>query len=406
MRLSILPLALAAGLGGTPPAAAASQPAWTVDGALSRPELQRQRGSVAALRIRIDLHALQQADSLDLALPGGRSQRIEVVRREPRGGGDSWIIGRFAGETDALVSLSLSNGILGGLISAPEGNYEITTLADGHQAVLLLDQDEFPECATRYSEHAVAGDTAPAAALAPDADPANRTDVLIVLSPEALIDVGGNLAQATAFAQSAVDSSNLAFRNSDMTTRFRLAGVRLTARAETGNTGTDLPWLRDDAEVASWRNQTGADMVSLITRNLNACGVGYLQSSPGPGFAGSAFQVTTRGCAVGNLSYAHEHGHNMGMGHDPGNGNGAHAWSNGHFVNGSFRTVMSYDTNCVGGCPRKPYFSNPAVNFSGQPTGIADTRDNHRTGNLTADIVANFRASQIIFQDGLQPAQP
>ena len=179
----------------------------------------------------------------------------------------------------------------------------------------------------------------------------------------------------------------------------------LEAAKEAGTTDADLPWVRGDAEVAGWRNETGADMVSLITRNLNACGVGYLQSSPGPGFAGSAFQVTTRSCAVGNLSYPHEHGHNMGMGHDPGNGTGAYAYSYGHFVTGSFRTVMAYSTNCgAGGCTRRPYFSNPAVSYSGNPTGIADERDNHRTGNQTADFTANFRASDIIFLDGYQPA--
>lgn len=401
MRRSLLTLAVAAGLAASLPAAAAvSLPAWTPLSPVSSPELTPIRGSAVAQRVQIDLQALAQADELQLALPGGRSHRVTVLQRESRPGGDLLVVGGFGDDPARLVSLSVSQGIVGGLISAVEGNYEVTTLADGSQAVIQYNEDAFPECGNTAA-HKVSATTA-SQPTAPAADPASKTDVLIVLSPEAYTDVGGTDATAQAFAQSAVDISNLSFANSDMVTRFRLAGWRKTARAEAGTTDSDLPWVRDDAEVAGWRNETGADMVSLITRNLNACGVGYLQASPGAGFAGSAFQVTTRSCAVGNLSYPHEHGHNMGMGHDPGNGNGAYAWSYGHFVNGSFRTVMAYSTNCVGGCPRKPYFSNPAVNFGGQPTGIVDARDNHRTGNATADIVANFRASQIIFQDGLQ----
>lgn len=360
-----------------------------------------------ARRIRIDATSLREAQAFSIVLPDGRRHTVGVVAREHRRGGDLWLLGRLDTDTSAQVSLSLSSGILGGLISAPEVNYEITTAPDGSQVIVTLNQDAFAECATSDAERiAAAPADAPAdAPSAPLADPASRTDVLIVFSPQAHAALGGTSAQTRAFAQSMVDSANTAFRNSDMLTRFRLAGFRVTARDEAGNSSDDLTWVRNDAEVAGWRNEVAADLVSLVTQQMSdACGRGYLQSSPGPGFAPAAYQVTARGCAVGNLSYAHEHGHNMGMGHDPGNGNGAYAYSFGHFVDGSFRTVMAYSTNCTSGCTRRPYFSNPAVSYSGSPTGIADQRDNHRTGNETADYTANFRASGIIFLDGFQPA--
>jgi hypothetical protein len=86
----------------------------------------------------------------------------------------------------------------------------------------------------------------------------------------------------------------------------------------------------------------------------------------------------------------------MGMEHDPANGyppaSASYPWSFGHFVNASYRTVMSYSNQCGDGCPRVPHFSNPAVLHAGVATGIADQRDNHRTADLTAPIVANFRA--------------
>jgi peptidyl-Asp metalloendopeptidase len=125
------------------------------------------------------------------------------------------------------------------------------------------------------------------------------------------------------------------------------------------------------------------------------------------GFATSAFQATARSCAIGNLSYPHEHGHNLGLTHDPGNGNGSNSlfpiFGFGHFVSGSFRTVMSYSNNCIGGCTRAPYFSNPNVSYRSAPTGIADQRDNARAGNITAPDVANFRASLgIVFASGFE----
>ena len=61
--------------------------------------------------------------------------------------------------------------------------------------------------------------------------------------------------------------------------------------------------------------------------------------------------VTARSCAIGNLSYAHEHGHNLGFAHNPENGGGAaYADAYGHYVSGNYRTVMSYSNPCVGGC--------------------------------------------------------
>jgi hypothetical protein len=86
----------------------------------------------------------------------------------------------------------------------------------------------------------------------------------------------------------------------------------------------------------------------------------------------------------------------MGMEHDPASAgvspqNASYPWSFGHYVNGSFRTIMSYNV-CSASCPRVLHFSNPEVLYDGVATGIPDQRDNAHTGDLTASIVANFRA--------------
>ncbi len=126
------------------------------------------------------------------------------------------------------------------------------------------------------------------------------------------------------------------------------------------------------------------------------CGLGYVMRNVSASFESSAFQVTDRGCAVGNLSWPHEHGHNMGMEHNPENSSAypsgaSYPYSFAHYVNGSYRTVMSYSSPCTSGCTRVAHFSNPNVNHNGVPTGIANQRDNHRTANNVAFTVANFR---------------
>ena len=101
----------------------------------------------------------------------------------------------------------------------------------------------------------------------------------------------------------------------------------------------------------------------------------------------------------------------MGLEHDPENagppGGGTYPFRYGHFVSNATdqaRTVMSYSNQCDSGCPRTPYFSNPLVNFPGtsEPTGILDTRENHRVGNLTDACVTDYRINSQVFADGFE----
>jgi hypothetical protein len=84
----------------------------------------------------------------------------------------------------------------------------------------------------------------------------------------------------------------------------------------------------------------------------------------------------------------------MGSHHNPENGGTpTYPYGFGHYVNGVYRTVMSYVDPCTSGCTRVAYFSNPSVVFSGLPTGIDNARDNARSINNTADTISNYRYS-------------
>ena len=153
-----------------------------------------------------------------------------------------------------------------------------------------------------------------------------------------------------------------------------------------------------------------ADSVAFLVANAsNACGQAYLMTngSHSSGFESSAYAVSVRQCAVDNLTFPHELGHNQGANHNPENGvapsQAVFPYAYGHYVNGGaspFRTILSTTTNgTCAGCPRIPYFSNPNVNFNGQPTGIIDQRDNARTINNTALVFSRFRNSALAITD-------
>lgn len=320
--------------------------------------------------------------------------------------------GRIGDAAGHFISLTSHRGVLAGLISTAEGNYEILPLPEGGQALIDIDQSRFPRC--EGGLHAQSSEPrAPAMLSAPAIEPTGGNagnepiDVLIVYSPQVLAASGG-LAQVEAQAHAAVDVTNLAFANSDMTARFNLVDVRAFPRDEVDV--YDLEWIRRDPQALAWREETGADLASLWVENsLTNCGAGFIMNSLEPGaFAGDAVQITARSCAIANLVYAHEHGHNMGMQHDPAYGQpvsqALFPWAYGHYVNSAFTTIMSYPYECLGGCQRIAFFSNPDVSHMGYPTGIANQRDNHRVGNVTAPIIAAFRSRATIFADGFELA--
>ena len=203
----------------------------------------------------------------------------------------------------------------------------------------------------------------------------------------------------------AVEETNTAFANSQISPRLRLVHMAEVNYTETGNMGTDLSRLRGKTdgymdEVHAWRDAYAADQVSLIESTGNYCGIAYLMTSVGSYFQSSAFAVVHRSCATGYYTFGHEWGHNAGSHHDRANAGSspAYAYSYGDQApDSAYRTVMAYNAGC--GCPKSQHFSNPDILYGGQPTGIdhdidpANSADNARSINNVAYTMANFRAS-------------
>ncbi len=362
--------------------------------------------TVASQRVSVDAELLAAAPSeLRLDLPGVSPLWVRLSTLEVRAQGDLAWRGTVVDESSGTVTLTLKHGYVVGLITTRTAVWEVRTLADGGQAVDRIEQDQFPTCGTAQ----VAGHSMELGDVDPCPIPVNGdiVDLLSMYTPQARDAVGG-VPQIEALIQAAVDNSNTAFMNSGMPIRFQLVATALANHNDTGSSGTDLSWLGNDPVTAALRDTVKADMVSLITEDGGGfCGIGNLPLSWGPGGnPNSVHQVTARGCAVGNLTFPHEHGHNMGLEHDPANanspGSGTYPYRYGHYVSGSYRTVMSYSNQCSGGCTRVTQFSNPEVTFMGQPTGIVDQRDNRRASGFTDGCVADYRIRIPVFADGFE----
>lgn len=343
------------------------------------------------------------AGQIQIDLPGGESVIAELARHTPRGARNGHWRGRLVFEPSSDVSLTWHDGVLAGAIRRANAVYEIRPVANG-SIVERLDLTSFPPCAgARTARPNFASDSSGAignVTANATADGVTEVTLLSVYTPQAR-DAAGGVAQITAQIQAAVDNANAAFVNSQVSAQYTLVHTAVANYNDTGDPNADLNWVSTDANVAALRDQYGADMVSLIVANGGGgCGIGFVMRTPGPAFAGSAFQVTDRDCAVGNLTFAHEHGHNAGLEHDPANGpapsSASYPWSFGHYVNAQFRTVMSYLSPCPNGCTRVAYYSNPSVLYLGFATGIADQRDNARTLRLTTPIVAAFRGGTTV----------
>jgi hypothetical protein len=421
LSLAVLVVVTAA----APPASAGGE--RLLFGTTPLPAAQSSPAALESWRAEVDVELLAAApDRLELELPGRAAEWFRVSGVERRGVGDLAWRGRPE-QGPGLAVLTLRGERAGGLVDLGEEVWELSPLPGGSHRLERLDQDLFPLCGEPLTG---AGEPAPPAPWAPSSAarrPAELTtiDVLVTYTPQARDGAGGT-GGIEFVAQSAVDVTNTAFAESQSDVRFRLVHIALSTRNDSGDYNADLAWLRSDPVTAALRDLHGADLVSLLVENAGGvCGVGYL--GPGPN---AVYQVTARACAVGNISWAHEHGHNLGMHHDPANASPPGAlfrpWAYGHWVStspappgGNFRTVMSYSAECPFGCARVPRFSNPAVLYNGEPTGLDDgvcdpadwdpgnrnawaCRDNQRLAEETGPIIATYREPPLVFADGFE----
>lgn len=233
---------------------------------------------------------------------------------------------------------------------------------------------------------------------------AETVDVLVLTTPGAEAEAGG-AAQLGALVDLAETSANAAYINSQTPMRIRVVfDLRVSYTEQLF--GSDLATLASPTDGAldfihQVRDVAGADLVAMIRKSGEYCGIAYLLPTNDPSSSGIGFSVTAWSC-LASQTFAHELGHNMGCCHAPNDGGGCTSGgifpqSVGHrftATNGTmYRTVMAYAPG-----NRIDHFSNPLVNFGGTPTGVAATegdpgRDNAGSLTTTREAIRGFRCA-------------
>lgn len=291
--------------------------------------------------------------------------------------------------------------------------YEVVPIGEGVHQVREIDTNRYPPDGKGTEVHPPKdrgkGDADDCAT-----DPPDEIDVMIVYTDDARVAAGTTTAIELQ-ALLAIEASNIAYANSDVTQRLNLVQLMEVDYAEQDNETTDLNNLQGTADgnidnIHAIRDSVGADVVSMLVSKLNGwAGWANIMGTVDASFASSAFSLVKWSSAVGNLSFPHELGHNMGARHDwpnDGTNNSPYVFNHGAFNTAPtapanpWRTIMSYSNvsngcDAAGGCTRLQFFSNPSINepVGGDPFGssVDPQTDNHLTLNNTALTVANFR---------------
>ncbi len=225
-------------------------------------------------------------------------------------------------------------------------------------------------------------------------------DILVVYTPQAVTHQGSQVA-LEAKINAGLAELNLAASNSMVNTLYRIVHMTEVSYVQSGSMGTQLAELRvpDDGvldEVHTLRDLHKADIVMMVISSGNVCGIANIGVGPGnTPTPENAFSVVSSNCIEAPTSaFAHEIGHNMGIIHgfeeNPCT-NGSSRFAKGfNAPDESFNTVMG-----VGVGPRVLQFSNPSIDFNGQPTGVVAgdefAADSAMALELASAVVSKYR---------------
>ncbi len=379
-----------------PPALAQLSAAAMQRGRLSRDLFFSPRGQRFRARLRSDYE-------IDLV-----QDRIH----DHKSGSRTWV-GQMenAGKGFRAVVTRGTDGTVVGTIVTPRGRFKLIT-QDG--ATLLLDENAAglrPPPNVQYDTRAApdvpsaGGGSAAAPPTAASAAAGDTVvDVMLMYTPGMVITYPGSALQAR--LDHLIALSNLSLDDSQVPIALRMVHAAEVDYTDFNDNGVALDRMTDGtgafSNVATLRNQHGADLVALIRPYKFAwhggCGIAYVLGENGTIPAldiDYAYSVTSDGFdfiySCDDYTLPHELGHNMGNAHDRLHAGipGVFPYSFGHGFNGRFGTIMSYISPAVG------LFSNPDLQCNGFPCGVAEGQPGqaHNALSMTniRQEVENFR---------------
>jgi hypothetical protein len=342
-------------------------------------------------------------------LPEGQNLRMRLAKfQRTRNGDIVWSGanrllpgGRLAldGETPATALFVVRGKRIIGQISTANGDvYEVLTSEDGsRQFMVKRNPASFDSADDTPSRVDIpAQPDRPVARTAPTKAAGDTViRVLQVYSPEAVTELGGQNG-ANDRAAFFIAQSNTAFTNNGIAVAFESAGVMFTTQSQATNDSPTLVsriqstndgWF--DAYSTTERNNTAADLVSLVVRDgLNSGGALLCGQAAAIGaVASSGFFVQNHTCST--FTFVHEAAHLFGARHDNDPTTTPFAYGHG-YVNKTknFRTIMAVNSNPQ---PRLGYFSNIDQTYNGGAMGTSRKNNNERVMAERAATMAAFR---------------
>lgn len=372
------------------------------------------RGEIRFSNLNPDIMHMDVGDRVTLNFAGGYEAELDRLDVQELGA-NVWV-GRIADHTiHNRVLITQTNGFTFGQVRAPDGLYYIYPSSNGtHEILRIPDDAEFVEYREDYMvpdldtlQQLAASNSPPEGIDAPQAIPADVNDIIdvAVFYTDSFVArwglaSGGRVQYLVAFLDQALIDSGTNMRarlvhSDQFSITTETAGQSQTLINLTGSdlTGQGRPVTQDLSAIRTARDTYGADLAAILMRSQtgqSSCGVAWLNggssdtigdSSKLAGYSVNADWIRDTDTPSGSFTlcadrtFAHEIGHNMGMAHNvedsSGVGSGVRAYAHGHRVDGSFRTIMAYDSGASETAVN--YFSNPSITLcpGGAACGIA-----------------------------------
>ncbi len=371
----------------------------------------RGKSAQWAARVSINKAALIGGEpELMLSLPEGPRLRMSLAKSYRTSRGDVVWSGADRLTADGRIKLDgqapatalfvvRGERVTGQVITATGDVYEVMTSEDGGQQLLVKRDPASLESVGDDTPSRVDIPTQPDGPIARNQVGIRAGETIVrvmqVYTPEAVAELGGTNG-ANDRAAFFIAQSNTAFANNAIPLLFESAGVFFTPQGQATDASSTLlsriqstndGWF--DAYSTTERNNTGADLVSLVVRDgLNSSGALLCgQASAIGAVASSGFFVQNQSCTT--FTFVHEAAHLFGARHD--NDPTTRPFRYGHgYVNagGNFRTIMAVNSNPQ---PRIGYFSAIDQTFNGGTMGTSRNNNNERVMSERAAAMAAFR---------------
>lgn len=190
----------------------------------------------------------------------------------------------------------------------------------------------------------------------------------------------------------AIATTNKIFKNSTLNIKIHINEFQTYTFKNKSNIASDLLYeIYEDHNITQLKNQANADIVVAYTKNIDSCGVAYVNDIVDSSIA---YAVVSLDCP--STSTAHEIGHVMGLthsAHQKGE-NRNHKYARGHGVENEFVTVMAYEST-YHTTKRVFNYSNPLQECEGFSCGIPEGEENEADAvkalEYTIDKVVDFR---------------